>query len=76
MIKNFVYRDKKCGKNCVRHAIGVNAAQHYMNQATFHSTFPILVITKIFGSIYSQWVFYCNNGINTKIQMYISDIDS
>ena len=31
--------------------MGVNAAQHFMNQATFHSLFPILVITKIFDYI-------------------------
>ena len=24
--------------------------QHFINQATFHSTFPVLVITKIFVS--------------------------
>ena len=30
--------------------MGINAAQHFMNQATFHLTFPILVITKIFWS--------------------------
>ena len=34
--------------------MGVNAAQHFMNQATFHSTFPILVITKIFD-IYAKY---------------------
>ena len=28
--------------------MGLNAAQHFMNQATFHSTFPILVIAKNF----------------------------
>ena len=29
--------------------MGANAAQHFMNIAQFHSTLPILVITKIFG---------------------------
>ena len=29
--------------------MGVNAAQHFMNQAPFHSTFPILVIIKSLG---------------------------
>ena len=28
--------------------MGVNAAQNFVNQATFHSTFPISVNTKIF----------------------------
>ena len=28
--------------------MGVNAAKNFMIQAPFHSTFPILVITKIF----------------------------
>jgi len=28
--------------------MGLNAAQYLMNQAPFHSSFPILVITKIF----------------------------
>ena len=27
--------------------MGVNAAQHLMNEASFHSTFPILIIAKI-----------------------------
>ena len=30
--------------------MGVTAAQHFMNQATFQSTFPILIFTKIFGT--------------------------
>ena len=40
--------------NCLIHAaqlpvpMGVNAVPHFMNQVPFHSTFPILVITKIF----------------------------
>ena len=48
--RNFLYRDMKCGMIFLSHAAQhpVNAAQHFMNQATFHSTFPILVITKIF----------------------------
>ena len=29
--------------------MGVSAAQHFMKQATIHSTFPILVITKVFA---------------------------
>ena len=29
--------------------MSVNAAQHFMNQAQLHLTFPILVITKIFA---------------------------
>ena len=44
----------KYGMICPSHAAqlpvlnaGANAAQHFMNQATFHSIFPILVITKI-----------------------------
>ena len=34
--------------------MSVNAAQNFMNQAAFHSTFPILVITKIFAEIQYQ----------------------
>ena len=30
----------------------INAAQHLMNQAPFSSTFPILVIAKIFDGVY------------------------
>ena len=29
--------------------MGVNAAQHLINKASFHSTFPIMVFTEIFG---------------------------
>ena len=55
-----VYRDMKCGRNCLSHAaqpLVLYIAQHFMNQAPFHSTFPILVITKIFG---------CNNIQNVR----------
>ena len=41
MVVNFLYRDIKCGMICLSHA-----AQHFMNQATFHSTFPLLVKLK------------------------------
>ena len=34
--------------------MGVNAAQHLMNQAPFRSTFPILVIAKIFDGVYDN----------------------
>ena len=56
--RNFLYRDLKCGMICLSHAaqlqvlMGVNADQHFINKATFHSSFPILVITKIFACIY------------------------
>ena len=47
----------KCGMICLSHAakhpvlMGVNADQHFMNQVLFHLTFPIFVITKIFGPV-------------------------
>ena len=34
--------------------MGVNAAEHFMNQAPFLSTFPILAITEIF----IPWAFW------------------
>ena len=53
--RNFLYRDMKCEMICLSQAAQFpvlngrkRAAQHFMNQETFHSTFPILVITKIF----------------------------
>ena len=41
----------KCGMICQSHAaqlIVLNGRKYSMNQATFHSTFPIFLITKIF----------------------------
>ena len=38
--------------------MGVIAAKQFMNQAPFHSTFPILVITKIFDSLYDRNPFF------------------
>ena len=34
-----------------QYKMNVNAAEHFMNQPTFYSTFPILVINKIFEDI-------------------------
>ena len=45
----------KCGRICLSHGGQLpvlhrrKGSQHFMNQAKFHSTFPILVITKLFG---------------------------
>ena len=49
--------------------MGVNAAEYLMNQATFHSIFPILVITKIFAyvdiwNIYESFEFYYNRNLS------------
>ena len=56
--RNFLYSDMKCEIICLSHAAQllvlngrIPADQHSMNQATFHSTFPILVFTKIFDFV-------------------------
>ena len=50
--RNFLYRDMKCGKICLSHEGQLpvlhrcKGSQHFMNQAKFHSTFPILLLLK------------------------------
>ena len=46
------YRDMKCGRICLSHGGQLpvlhrrKGSQHFMNQAKFHSTFPILLLLK------------------------------
>ena len=50
--RNFLYRDMKCGRICLSHGGQLpvlhrrKGSQHFMNQAKFHSTFPILLLLK------------------------------
>ena len=48
--RNFLYRDMKCGRICHAAQLPVlhrrKGSQHFMNQAKFHSTFPILLLIK------------------------------
>ena len=52
---HFLYRDMNYGMICLSHGAQLPilnrpiGSQHFMNQAIFHSTFPILVITKNFA---------------------------
>ena len=52
IIRNFLYRDMKCGRICLSHGGQLpvlhrrKGSQHFMNQAKFHSTFPILLLLK------------------------------
>ena len=61
----------KCERNCLSHAAqllalnGRNAARHFMNQATFLSTFPIFVITRIFGFININDLFIAGKAISS-----------
>ena len=51
LIRHVLYRDMKCWMICQSHAAQLpvlNGRKCSMNQATFHSTFPIFFITKIF----------------------------
>ena len=47
----------KCGRICLSHGGQLpvlhrrKGSKHFMNQATFHSAFPILVINKILGCL-------------------------
>ena len=59
--RNFLYKDMKCGMIFLSHSAQLpvrnkrKCSKHFMNQATFHSTFPILVITKIFDYFELNW---------------------
>ena len=50
--RNVLYRDMKCGRICLSHGGQLpvlhrrKGSQHFMNQAKFHSTFPILLLLK------------------------------
>ena len=50
--RNFLYRNMKCGRICLSHGGQLpvlhrrKGSQHFMNQAKFHSTFPILLLLK------------------------------
>ena len=47
--EKFSYIDMKCAKNFLSLVLnGRYCSPKFVNQATFHSTFPISVITKIF----------------------------
>ena len=48
--------------------MGVNAAKHFTNQAQFHLTFPIFLITKIFGydKIMNQAFLSCSEIKSTR----------
>jgi len=52
--------------------MSVNATQHFMNQATYHSRFPIMVITKFFGFCKvlktKYWFFTLKKSIDTEIK--------
>ena len=59
---NFLVIDKKCGRNCLSHAAQfsvvngcINAAEYFMNQAPFHSTFHILVVNKYLHKVHLFW---------------------
>ena len=53
----FLYRDMKCGRIFPSHGGQLPVlhkrkwSQHFMNQAKFHSTFPILLLLKSLHSI-------------------------
>ena len=49
--RNFLFRDMKCGMICLSHAAQLPVLNGRKCSPKFHSTFPILVITKIFGFI-------------------------
>ena len=47
--RNFLYRDRKCGSNCLSHAAQLPVMNGRKRRPTFNSTYPIFVNTKIFG---------------------------
>ena len=61
-VRNFLVRGKKCGRNCLSNVAQfsvlngrINAAQYFMNQAPFHSTFHILVVDKSLHKVHLFW---------------------
>ena len=52
----------------------VNASQHLRNQATFHSTFPILVITKMFIIKDLTWNIHLIHHLWVPSSLFLKDI--
>ena len=66
-IRNFLYRDINCGMICLSNGAQLpllnrrKGSQHFMNQAKFHSTFPILLLIKSLVNISGIIVYLIKN---------------